>query len=90
MADNGRDGKIGKDTKNDLKDGMEYWSKNIHSMLATKFGANRLGHLLVVFPFGEATECSYISDTDGLGLAMLLRHLADKIEHPNSKIIRTH
>jgi len=82
--------RIGESRKNLLKEGMKFWSDNIKAMLATKFGKGKLGHILVVFPFGEATECSYISDTDGRGLAMMLRHLADRIENPNSKIIKTH
>jgi hypothetical protein len=77
-------------SKNDIREALEYWSNTLQHMLANKFGKNKIGHMIIVFPFGEATECSYISDTDGEGLAMMLHHLADRIENPDTKIIRTH
>lgn len=78
------------DKKEDIKAAMTFWSTEIKKALGERFGDRKLGHVIIVFPFGEATGCSWISDANPESIIMLLHHLADRIEDPNAKIIKSH
>jgi hypothetical protein len=67
---------------------MRYWSGNIKAMLEGEFGKDKVGHILIVFPFGDDVSCSWISDARRESVINMLHHLADHIESPDAKIIR--
>lgn len=70
-----------------IEDAMRYWSDNIKAMLAHEYGAQKVGHILMVFPFGANANLSWISDAKRESVIKMLRHLADHIEHPDARII---
>lgn len=69
---------------------MRYWSANIKAMLAHEFGKDKVGHILIVFPFGDDVGTSWISDARRESVINMLHHLADHIESPDAVIIRPH
>jgi hypothetical protein len=70
-----------------IEEAMRYWSNNIRAMLAHEYGDAKVGHILLVFPFGANASLSWISDANRESVVKMLRHLADHIEHPDAKII---
>lgn len=73
-----------------VEEAMRYWSTNIKAMLAQEFGNDKVGHILVIFPFGDDVGASWISDARRDSVVEMLRHLADHIESPDARIIRPH
>lgn len=73
-----------------VEEAMRYWSSNIREMLKYEFGADKVGHILIIFPFGDDVTSSWISDARRDSVVQMLRHLADHIESPDAKIIRPH
>ena len=73
-----------------IEDALRFWSANLRSMLASKFGESKVGHMVITFPFGFATSPSWISDAKRSDLPALLRQLADHIESPDAKIVQPH
>lgn len=71
-----------------IEDAMRYWSSNIKAMLESEFGKDKVGHILIVFPFGDDVSASWISDARRESVINMLHHLADHIESPDAKIIR--
>ena len=78
------------DYKEAIEDALRYWSANLKNMLAKKFGASKVGHIVITFPFGSATSVSWISDAKRSTIPTMLRQLADHIESPDTQIIRPH
>lgn len=74
--------------KKDLEAAMRHWSANIADMCKQHYGKDKVGHILILFPFGSATSVSWISDARSHSVVTMLRELADHIESPNAKIIR--
>jgi hypothetical protein len=71
-----------------MEEAVRFWSSNIKAMLTQKFGKDKVGHIVIIFPFGHDVSCSWISDARRHDVVKLLRKLADHIESPNAKIIR--
>ena len=74
----------------DLEVAMRYWADNMKVALDQKFGKDKVGHLLILFPFGHSGQISWISNARTGSLIGMLRQLADHLESPNAKIIRPH
>lgn len=73
-----------------IEEAMRYWSNNIKEMLNFEFGQDKVGHILVIFPFGDDVSSSWISDARRDSVVQMLRLLADHIESPDARIIRPH
>jgi hypothetical protein len=71
-----------------VEEAMRYWSSNMKAMLEHEFGKDRVGHILIIFPFGDDVGASWISDARRDSVIQMLRHLADHIESPDARIIR--
>ena len=75
---------------NDLEVAMRYWADQMVVALDHKFGKGKVGHMIVLFPFGHSGQLSWISNARSGSLIGMLRQLADHLESPNAKIIRPH
>lgn len=70
---------------------LEYWSNSIAEALGGKFGKGRIGHLLILFDFGQyGRNIQWKSDAKRANIIELLRSLADHIEHTDTKIMTLH
>lgn len=74
----------------DLEAAMRFWADQMTQALDHKFGKSKVGHLIILFPFGATGQLSWISNARRGSLVALLRQLADHIESPDAKIIRPH
>lgn len=66
--------------KVESEEAMRYWSDNIKAMLASRFGKSKVGHILILFPFGAEVSPSWISDATRDSVAKMLRKLADHLD----------
>lgn len=73
-----------------IEDAMRYWSSNIKEMLDHEYGRDKVGHILIVFPYGSEVGASWISTAQRQSVIKMLRHLADHIERPDARIILPH
>jgi hypothetical protein len=73
-----------------IEEAMRYWSGNIKEMLAHEYGVDKVGHILIVFPFGSNVSPCWISDARRESIVKMLHELADHIESPDARIIRPH
>ena len=64
----------------DLELAMRFWAKEIRLALDNRFGKDKVGHILILFPFGQTTTCSWISNARRQSVIAMLRHMADVIE----------
>lgn len=74
----------------DLEMAMRFWAGEMTKALNQKFGKDKVGHILIVFPFGRNPKASWISNARAGSVIEMLRSLADHIEAPDAKIIRPH
>ena len=73
-----------------IEEAMRYWSNNIRLMTQQEFGKDKVGHIIIVFPYGADVNCSWISTARRESVVNMLRHLADHIENPDARIIQPH
>lgn len=73
-----------------IEEAMRYWSANIRAMLDHEYGKDKVGHMIITFPYGADVRASWISTANRRSVVMMLRHLADHIENPDAKIIQPH
>jgi hypothetical protein len=73
-----------------IEEAMRYWSNNIKLMTDHEFGKDKIGHLILIFPYGHDVSCSWISTARRDSVVKMLRHLADHIENPDARIIYPH
>lgn len=73
-----------------IEEAMRYWSKNIKLMTEHEYGKDKIGHIIIVFPYGHNVDCSWISTARRESVVKMLRHLADHIEKPDARIILPH
>lgn len=64
----------------DLELAMRFWAKEMRLALDNRFGKDKVGHILILFPFGQTTTCSWISNARRASVVAMLRHMADQIE----------
>lgn len=64
----------------DLELAMRFWAKEMKLALNNRFGKDKVGHILILFPFGQTTTCSWISNARRPSVVAMLRHMADVIE----------
>ena len=64
----------------DLELAMRFWAKEMRLALDNRFGKDKVGHILILFPFGQTTTCSWISNARRASVVAMLRHMADVIE----------
>lgn len=76
--------------KQDLETAMRFWSAEMIAMLNQQFGKDKVGHVLIIFPFDAHTSYSWISNAKRQSVIGLLRELADHIESPDARIIQPH
>lgn len=70
---------------------LEYWSKSITDALSGKFGQGRIGHILILFDFGQhGRTFQWMSDAKRASVIELLRTLATHIEKTDSRIMTLH
>ena len=79
------DSNIGRDPVNqkfisDIELGMRFWANEMKLALNEKFGKDKVGHILILFPFGQTTNASWISNARRPSVVAMLRLLADYIE----------
>lgn len=74
----------------EVEEALRHWSSTMKAMLNQKFGKDKVGHIIILFPFGYGAKVSWISDARQHQVAQLLRELADHIESPDAKIVRPH
>jgi len=66
--------------KLEAEEALRHWSDNIKGMLAGRYGKGEVGHILILFPFGNDTSATWISDATRPGVARMLRKLADHLD----------
>lgn len=66
--------------KQEAEGALRHWSENIKTMLTGRYGKGEVGHILILFPFGNDTSATWISDATRPGVARMLRKLADHLE----------
>jgi len=76
--------------KKEIEEAMRHWSAVIKQMTTSKYGNGKIGHILIIFPFGPQASPSWISDAIRSDVVRMLRELADHIESPEAKIVRPH
>ena len=64
----------------DLELAMRFWAKEMRLSLDERFGKDKVGHILILFPFGQTTTCSWISNARRASVVAMLRHMANAIE----------
>lgn len=75
---------------NKTEEALRYWSTNLKAMLDHEYGKDRVGHIIIVFPYGENSSPSWITDARRDSVIRMLRELADHIESPDARIIHPH
>jgi hypothetical protein len=68
----------------DLELAMRFWAKEMRLSLNERFGKDKVGHILILFPFGQTTGCSWISNARRSSVVAMLRHMANAIENTDA------
>ena len=68
----------------DIELAMRFWAKEIKLALDERFGKDKVGHILILFPFGQTTNASWISNARRASVVAMLRLLADYIERSDA------
>jgi hypothetical protein len=68
----------------DIELAMRFWAKEIRLALDERFGKDKVGHIVVLFPFGQTTNASWISNARRPSVVAMLRLLADHIERSDA------
>jgi hypothetical protein len=68
----------------DIELAMRFWAKEMSLALNERFGKDKVGHILILFPFGQTTSASWISNARRASVVAMLRLLADYIERSDA------
>lgn len=68
----------------DIELAMRSWAKEMSLALNDRFGKDKVGHILILFPFGQTTNASWISNARRASVVAMLRLLADYIERSDA------
>ena len=71
----------------DVKNALEYWSKAFISMFDTRYGKGKIGHIILVFPLGNDSNASWISNADRRSVIELSEKTASHLRKNEPKII---
>ena len=75
--------------KSEIELAMNSWAQAIQDMLDSKFGKNRVGHLLILFDLGNfGHNVSWISNARYSNVIQLLEHLLKHLKDQQSAIIK--
>ena len=84
------DQELQKKMTSEVEEALRHWSSTMKVMLNSKFGKDKVGHIIILFPFGYGPKVSWISDARSAHIVHLLRELADHIESAIGKIVTLH
>ena len=77
-------------TKDDLgeeqREALVLWGQHIQTMLDSRYGKGQTGHLIVVFPLGQSSKLSWISNAMVSSVIQVLTFLKDHLEKEYSKV----